>query len=111
MYPRMSLLISAETISDLKATPIDHKKIPHVLRHVVRSASAAVVSESGPKDSSQPTDCRSKSQETHGCWFSFLHSCSSSRQPEELLAADHVVLTAPNFSHQKTMDQGDEKAR
>jgi len=37
-------------------TPINHKKIPHEPLHVVRSASATVVSRSVRKDSRGPTD-------------------------------------------------------
>jgi len=57
MYPIISLFMLAATIRALKATPIDHKLILHVLLHVVRNASAAAAaSKSVRKDSSEPTD-------------------------------------------------------
>ena len=78
--------------------------------HVVRSVSAVVVNKTLRMDSSEPTDwlCyRGASQDT---WLLVLHPPLLTSLPtarDQLLAADHVVQTAPNFfSHHKTMGKG-----
>ena len=104
----MSLVVRAETISSLKATPMNHKKNTACV--VTRGAEHAwcccqqVRSEGLLRADWQPAEAHLKTR------LLVLLLPLLSLQPtakEELLAAGHVVQTAPNFfSHQKTMGKG-----